>query len=339
MTTIRNTLLAGAALAALAAAVPPQAAAQVVNVYSARHYDSDEPLWQAFQKSTGVRVAEVQADYEKLFQRVKAEGANSPGDVLITVDAGRLEHAVANDLCRPVRSEVLEKAIPASLRHPEGKWFGLTMRARVLVYDKTRTQPSQLSTYEDLADPKWKGKIVVRSSTNVYNQSLTGSVLAALGPEKTLAWAKGIAANLARPPKGGDRDQILAVAAGEGEVAISNTYYFAHLLKAQPDKMKNMAVFFPNQGDRGTHVNVSGACVMKNAPNAANAVRFLEFLVTPEAQKVFAEANFEYPVVAGVPMASVIADFGTFKPDQLNAATFGKNNAEALKIMDLAGWK
>jgi iron(III) transport system substrate-binding protein len=319
------------------------AAAQEVNVYNARHYGTDQQLWDTFTKETGIRVNVVEGNHDELIQRLAAEGANSPADVLITVDAGRLAFAVEKDLFAPTKSDALDSAVPAHLRHPDGLWYGLAVRARVLVYDKARVDPAELSTYEALAEDKFKGRILVRSSTNVYNLSLMGSIIAADGPEKAEAWAKGLVANMARPPEGGDTDQIKAVAAGVGDIAISNTYYFARLLASDKPEEKAMAeklaIFFPNQGDRGTHVNISGAGVLKSAPHKENAVKLLEFLVSPESQRYFADVSFEYPVNPAVKPHAVLAGFGDFKQDTLNAATFAANSAEAAKIMDRAGWK
>ncbi|MBE9156141.1 Fe(3+) ABC transporter substrate-binding protein [Nodosilinea sp. LEGE 06152] len=319
---------------------------RAVNLYSARHYDTDDQLYEGFREATGIRVNLVEAEADQLIERIKSEGQNSPADILMTVDAGRLWRAEQEDLFQPVTSSILNEAIPENLRHPDGLWFGLTKRARVLVYNKATVDPAELSTYEDLADPKWRGRILVRSSTNIYNQSLVGSIIAAHGAEETEEWARGLVANLARNPEGGDTDQIKAVAAGLGDIAISNTYYLARLAKSdKPEEQaiaEQMGVFFPNQGDgpngRGTHVNISGAGVVKTAPNAEAAVQFLEYLASPEAQRIFAEGNNEYPVVEGVAVDSVVAGFGDFKEDSLNASVFGRNNPEALRITDRAGW-
>jgi iron(III) transport system substrate-binding protein len=319
------------------------AGAAEVNIYSARHYDSDQLIYAAFTKATGIQVNAIEGGDAELLERMKAEGRNSPADVLITVDAGRLWRAEEAGILQPVKSEVLEKAIPAQYRDPNGRWFGVSTRARIVVYARDRVKPSDLSTYEDLADPKWKKRLLVRSSNNVYNQSLVGSLLAANGAAATEAWAKAVVANMARPPQGGDLDQLAAVEAGEGDIAISNTYYFARLLaSAKPEdraKAQKLAVFFPNQNGRGTHVNISGVGVAANAPNKAEAIKFLEFLVSPQAQKIFSDANYEYPVVPGVAPNPIIADWGSFKADPLNASVYGKNNPEALKIMDRAGWR
>lgn len=319
------------------------AAAADLNLYTARHYDTDNSLYEGFTKLTGHRVRLVEDSAEKLIERIKAEGVNSPCDIFVTVDAGRLVAAENQGVFQPVKSAVLEEKIPAALRDPEGNWFGFSKRARVIVYNKAKVKPSELSTYEDLADPKWKGRILMRSSTNIYNLSLTGSILAANGPEKTEAWAKGFTANFARPPRGGDTDQIKGAAAGEGDIAISNTYYLARLVNSKKPEDRAVAekvgVFFPNQKGRGTHVNISGAGVCKNSPNRDAAVKFLEYLASPEAQKIFAIGNYEFPVTKGAETHPTLVSWGEFKADDLNAKTFAKNSAEALKIMDRAGWR
>ncbi|HEY9763448.1 MAG TPA: Fe(3+) ABC transporter substrate-binding protein [Trichocoleus sp.] len=314
-----------------------------VNVYSSRHYDSDDVIYKRFTEETGIKVNLIEGEADELTERIKNEGTNSPADVLVTVDAGRLWRAEEQGLFQPIDSEALEKAIPANLRHPQGLWFGMTQRARVIVYNKEAVQPSDLSTYEALADPKWKGRVCIRSSGNIYNQSLLGSMVESDGAEKAEAWAKGLVANLAREPEGGDVDQIKAVAAGQCDVAIVNHYYWARLAKSdKPDDKaatEATALFFPNQGDRGTHVNISGAGVVATAPNKENAVKFLEFLVTPEAQKIFADSNNEYPVLDGVDVDPVVAEMGNFKVDETNVAAYGRNNADVVKIVDRSGWK
>ncbi|MBL8780155.1 MAG: Fe(3+) ABC transporter substrate-binding protein [Alphaproteobacteria bacterium] len=333
--------LLAASFAALLALASAHAAE--VNVYSARHYGSDQALWDAFTKATGVKVNVVEAEHDQLLQRLKSEGAGSPADVLITVDAGRLATAVDAGLLQPVKIPSLEAILPAHLRHPEGYWYGVAVRARVLVYHKDRVKPSDIPTYEVLAEPKFKGKLLVRSGTNIYNLGLVGSMIAAHGPEKTRAWARGIVANLARPPQGGDSDQIKAVAAGVGDVAISNSYYFARLLASEKPEdraiTEKLGVVFPNQGDRGTHVNISGAAVTKGAPNKANAVKLIEFLLSPEAQTLFTNGSLEFPANPKVTPNPILIGFGTFKQDQINAAAFAKNSVEAARIMDEVGWK
>jgi iron(III) transport system substrate-binding protein len=326
--------------------------AQEVNVYSARHYDSDAELFNLFTEQTGIKVNIIEAKAEELIERVKSAGTNSPADVLITVDAGNLWRAEDAGILDAVDSEVLTSAIPENLRHPEGKWFGFATRARVIVYNKETVTPEELSTYEDLASEKWQGRICIRSSSNVYNQSLLASIIASDGEQAAETWAQGIVNNMAREPEGGDTDQITAVAVGECDVAVVNHYYYARMMaSAEPEDdddpvdpnaaevIKNVGIFFPNQGDRGTHVNISGAGVALGAPNRDNAVKFLEFLASPEAQAIFAEQNYEYPVVAGVPASEEIQGFGEFKADTLNVATYGENNPLAVQIMDRVGWK
>lgn len=313
-----------------------------LNLYSARHYDTDNALYQGFTNSTNTQVNLIEAEADPLIERIKSEGANSPADVLITVDAGRLWRAEQDGLFEPVSSTILQESIPENLRHPQGLWFGLSKRARVIYYDKSKVNPAELSTYEDLADPKWQGQILVRSSTNIYNQSLVGSILEANGPEATEEWVRGVVANFARPPEGNDTAQILSCAAGVGSLAIANTYYYVRLLKsedpAEREAAERIGVFFPNQRDRGTHVNISGAGVLKTAPNKAAAVQFIEYLVSPQAQEIFALGNNEYPVLPGVAVDSTVQGLGEFKEDTLNASIFGRNNEEALRIMDRAGW-
>jgi iron(III) transport system substrate-binding protein len=316
---------------------------QEVNLYSARHYDTDRQIYESFTKKTGIKVNLVEADADKLIERIKGEGAKSPADVLITVDAGRLWRAQQSGLLVPISSKVLTAAVSASLREPQGHWFGLSKRARVIVYNKAKVKPSELSTYEALADSKWKGRLLSRSSTHVYNQSLVGSILAANGPQKTEQWARGIVDNFARPPEGNDTAQIKAVASGVADLTLVNTYYVARLIKSSKAEDKDVAskvgVFFPNQKGRGTHINISGGGVVKTAPNRQAAIKFLEHLVSKEAQEIFAKSNNEYPVISGVGVDSAVAGLGKFKEDKLNAAVIGRNNAEALKIMDRAGWK
>lgn len=314
-----------------------------VNVYSARHYDTDEALIDNFTKKTGIQVNVIEGKEDELLERIKSEGANGQADVFITVDAGRLWRAEEEDVLQPIASPVLEKAIPANLRHPNGLWFGLTERARIIVYNKKNVKPSELSTYEALAQPEWKGRVCVRSSNNVYNQSLLSSMIESDGPAAAEKWAEGLVANFAREPEGGDIDQIKAVAAGQCDVAITNHYYVARLAESKDPQeqaaAKQVGVFFPNQNGRGTHVNISGAGVVASAPHQENAVKFLEYLVTPEAQKIFAEGNNEYPVVAGVPTDPILNQYGDFKSDSINVSAYGRNSPEAVKIADRAGWK
>ncbi len=314
-----------------------------INLYSARHYDTDKTLYSGFTQATGIRVNVIEAEADALIERIRNEGRNSPADVLMTVDAGRLWRAQQAGMFQPVNSAVLNKAVPANLRDPQGNWFGLSRRARVLIYNKAKVKPAQLSTYEDLATPKWRKQVLTRSSSNVYSQSLTGALIAIHGAKKTEDWAKGIATNLARPPQGGDTDQIRACAAGVGSVAIANHYYLMRLMASNKPEDKavveKVALFFPNQRTQGTHVNICGAGVVRNAPNRAAAIRFLEYLVSPQAQAQFARGNFELPVVRGVQLDPLVARLGNFKAETVSAAVFGRNNPEALKIMDRAGWR
>lgn len=338
-------LLVGAAIAAagLAGFAQSALAQGELNLYSSRHYNTDEALYSDFTKATGIKINRIEAGEDQLMQRMKTEGDKSPADVLLTVDAGRLWRAQEMGLLQPIQSAALSQAIPEHLREPSGLWFGFSKRARVIVVNKGKIAAGEITRYEDLANPKWKGKILVRSSTHVYNQSLVGSMIAANGEAATEAWARGVVANLAREPKGGDTDQLKALAAGEGDIAISNTYYVARLLNSAKDEDKaiaaKLAVIFPNQRDRGTHVNISAAGVARHAPNKANAIKFLEYLATKQAQEYFAKGNFEFPVAGGVSMHPVIQPWAEFKEDRLNAAVFGKNNEAALKLTDRAGWK
>jgi iron(III) transport system substrate-binding protein len=314
-----------------------------VNIYSSRHYNTDARLYDGFTQQTGIKVNLIEGKDDELIERIKSEGENSPADILITVDAGRLWRAEQAGIFAPVTSQTLTSQIPASLRHPNNLWFGFSKRARVIMYNKDRVDPAQLSTYEDLADPKWKGKILIRSSSNIYNQSLVASLIEIHGEQQTEEWCRGLVANLARSPQGGDTDQIEALAAGFGDLAVANTYYLARYGKDQSRKaqaiFEKVGVFFPNQSDRGTHVNISGGGLMKSAPNQENGVKFLEYLVSPSAQEFFSQGNNEYPVVEGTAIDSVVASFGEFKADTTNVAVYGKNNALAVKIMDRAGWK
>jgi iron(III) transport system substrate-binding protein len=339
----RHLLAAGAASAGLLAAPSILRAASEINLYSSRHYDTDETFYTNFTRLTGIGINRIEAKAEELIERMKAEGANSPADVFITVDAGNIERANVDGLLQPVTSDTLTKAIPAHLRHPDGSWFGFSKRARVIVVAKDRMKPEDVPTYESLADEKVKGKLLIRSSGNIYNQSLMGSIIAADGAEQAEAWARGIVANMARAPKGGDTDQIKAVAAGEGDVAVANSYYLGRLIVSDNAEDREIAskvqIVFPNQNGRGTHVNISGGGVARHAKNVEGAVKFLEYLVSDEAQMLFASGNVEYPVVEGVKLPAPLDTFGNFKEDTLDAQKYAALNAEAVQIMDRAGWK
>lgn len=332
---------AGGALLAAPALVRAQE--RVVNLYSARHYDSDKTLFSEFTRATGIRVAVVEAGADALLERLRTEGVNSPADVLLTVDAGRIEAAKSAGLLQPLASPAMIAAVPAHLRDAENQWFAVSKRARVIMYDIRSTNPAELSTYEALADHKWRGAILTRSSTNIYSQSWTGSMIAALGEAKAEEWARGVTANMARPPRGGDLDQIRGLAAGEGKLAISNTYYLGNLVTsgvpADRELSERIGVFFPNQGDRGTHVNITAAGLTRHARNPELAKALIEYLVSPGAQRHLAVGNSEYPVVVGAEIPPHIAKWGTFKEDPLNAGVFARNNAQALRLMDRAGWK
>ncbi len=316
----------------------------VVNVYSGRHYQSDEALYAGFTKATGIKVNRIEASEDAIIERIRNEGARSPADVMITVDAGRLWRAEQLGLFQPVKSETLEKRIPESLRHQEGQWFGFSTRARVIAYNKARVRPGEISTYEELADPKWKGRVCMRSSTSIYNLSLMGALIDHLGEARAEAWAKGVRANLAQDPKGGDTDQLKAVAAGLCDVTVSNQYYYARLARsAKPDERQvaeRLGIAFPNQASWGTHVNISGAGVLKHAPHREAAVRFLEYLASDEAQRYFADGNNEWPVVRGVKVDNpVLNALGDFKADRINVAVLGKNQPSSQKIYDRVAWK
>lgn len=326
-----------------AGAEEAQETAGVVNVYSHRHYDADRELFRRFTESTGIAVNVVTASADELITRLENEGAGSPADLLITVDAGRLHRAKERGLLQPVRSEVLEANIPEHLRDRDGQWFGLTQRARILAYHTGRVQPETLSGYEALAEPQWNDRVLIRSSSNVYNQSLLASIIAHDGPEAAEQWASGVVENMARRPSGGDTDQIKAVAAGAGDVAVVNTYYLARLAESEDPEERRVAeqigAFFPGQDGRGTHINVSGAGVTRSSKNRENAVRLLEFLSGDEAQRLFAEANQEYPVKPDVPWSETLRAWGEFRPDSLDLTRLGELNAEAVRIFDRVGWR
>ncbi len=340
--TLRAKIAAGLIAAGCMGSAADAWAAEEVNVYTTRQEVLIRPLLDTFEQETGIRVNVVFAK-EGVIERMKSEGANSPADAILTADVGYMLQAKSEGLLQPIQSEVLNAAIPSQYRDPEGTWYGLALRARPIMYAKDRVDPSELSTYEDLADPKWKGRICIRSSSNIYNQSLVSSMIAAQGVEKVEEWAKGFVANFAREPAGGDRDQIMAVAAGECDIAIANTYYLAGMLSgddaAQKEAAQKVAVFWPNQDGRGVHVNISGGGVTASAQHVDNAVKLLEFMVSDEAQKIYAEAVNEYPVKPGIPASDAVAGFGEYKADPLDLAVIGEHNVEAVRLMDRAGWR
>ncbi len=316
---------------------------QVVNVYTHRHYEADNELYKKFTDETGIKVNVINANADELIQRLESEGSNSPADILITVDGGRLNRAMDKGLLQPVQSEILNRNIPEQFRERSGHWYGMTYRARIIVHSKDRVPAGQILNYEDLADPKWKGKILVRSSEHVYNQSLTASMILADGEEKAAEWAKGLVANFARSPKGNDRDQVKAIAAGEGDIAIVNSYYIGLMLHSENEEEKKAAegitLVFPNQDNRGTHINISAAGVTRHAPNKENAIRFLEFLSGEQAQGVFAGTNYEYPANTAIPFPGQLQAWGDFRKDTASISLIGRNNEKAVLLMEAAGWK
>jgi iron(III) transport system substrate-binding protein len=338
----RQLFAAGAATLALGALALPAHAAGEVNIYSYRQEVLIRPLLDEFTKATGIKVNIVYVK-DAGIERLKAEGKASPADVVLTVDVANLVQLDEAGLLQSAASPTLEKNIPAQYRDPKGKWFGLSLRARVVVYNPARVKPDELSTYEALADSNWAKRICVRSSGHTYNLALVSSLIAANGAAKTQEWANGFAKNLARNPTGGDRDQIQAVAAGVCDLAIVNTYYLAgmHASKDAKEQAAAKAVkpFFPNQDGRGTHVNISGAAVTASAKNKDSAVKLIEFLSSDAAQKIYADKVFEYPVKPGIEPNEILLGFGAFKADTLPLATLGETRAEALKIVDRAGWR
>ncbi|MEM8566087.1 MAG: Fe(3+) ABC transporter substrate-binding protein [Bacteroidota bacterium] len=315
---------------------------QVVNVYTHRHYEVDQRLFKQFEEETGIKVNVVNANADELIQKMEAEGNASPADVLITVDAGRLARAKEKGLLQASNSEFLTSIIPDHLKDSGNQWFALTKRARIIVYAKDRVTPEELSTYEALTDEKWQGKVLIRSSANIYNQSLLASIIANTGEDKARNWVAGMVENMARTPKGNDRDQVKAVAAGEGDLTVVNTYYLGRMLNSKDplevDAGNKVGIFFPNQDDRGAHVNISGAGVAKYAPNKENAVKFIEFLASKPAQEVFARANYEYPIHPEVPPTELLQSWGNFKEDQLPLSKLGKYNKLANLIFDAGSW-
>ena len=314
-----------------------------VNVYSHRHYEADDALYAKFTKETGIKVNIVKASADALIERIKAEGESSPADILITADAGRLVRAQSAGILQKAESKILDKQVPENMRDDSGHWFGFTVRARVLIYSKERIKPSDLSTYEDLADPKWKGRLLARSSSNIYNQSLLASIIANNGKSEAIKWAAAVRKNMARPPEGSDRDQMRAVAAGIGDVAIANTYYVGLLVNSSNPKDREVAskvgVYFPNQKGRGTHVNVSGGGLVKWSKNKSNAIKLLEFLTGPAAQEKFPVTTYEFPLQISSTDSDLLKSWGKFKADSLSLSKLGELNSEAVKAFALANWK
>ena len=340
----KRPFLAAVLAAACCACLPATAQEKVLNLYSSRHYNTDEALYANFTKQTGIRINRIEAPEDALLERLRNEGAASPADVLVTVDAGRLWRAEQLGLFQPVKSATLDARIPAPLRQPDGLWFGFSTRARVIVYSKELVKAGEVKGYEDLADPKWKGKVCMRSSSNMYNLSLMSAQIDHFGEAGAEAWAKGVVANFARAPKGGDTDQIKAVAAGECALSAANTYYYVRMLKStkadERAAIDRVGVIWPNQENRGAHVNISGAGVLKTSRNRDAAVKFLEYVASDDAQRYFANGNNEFSVVASVAVDNKeLASLGKFKADQINVSAFGRNQPAAQKVYDRAGWR
>ena len=342
---IRSRLtLALAAVGALAlASCGSEPDAGEVNLYTARHYDSDLRLYEMFTEATGIRINRIEGNPDQLIARMTAEGANSPADVFVAADAGALWRAQEAGLFQPVQSEVLNERIPANLRAPDGSWYGFSRRARVVAYDTADVQPDEVDTYEELASPRFRGRLCVRSSDSVYNLSLVGALIEAWGVDKTRDWVRGIVANMARPPEGGDRDQIRAVAAGVCDVALTNSYYFIRMASGDDEGDRQVTstvrLAFPSLDGQGSHVNVSGGGVAANAPNRDNAVRLLEFLASAEAQTLVSQQNNEYPASPDVPAPAPVDAYADFEAHPMPVSAYGPNQAAAQNLMTEAGWR
>jgi len=317
-----------------------------VNIYTSRHYDADDLLYEQFTKKTGIKVNIISGKGSALIERLKAEGANSPGDVFFTVDAGNLANFQKQGYLQPIQSEAIKQIVPVELRGENDEWVAVAKRARVIFYNPELVDENEIKNinYEDLSKDTWKGKIVIRSSSNMYNQSLVSSLISNLGIEKTEEWAKGLVSNFSRKPQGNDRSQIMAVANKKASIAIANTYYIGIMLSGkggqdQLNAANKVKIAFPNQGNRGTHINISGGGVLKYSPNRENAEKFLEFLLSPEAQNHIVNNTFEYPVLSTVKPHPLIENFGEFKMDKTSVADFGKYNPDAVKLMDRVNWQ
>lgn len=315
----------------------------VVNIYSSRHYDTDLRLYSDFTRQTGIKVNRIEAKSNALIERIKTEGNFSPADLLITVDAGVLWRAENEGIIQSISSPVLDARIPTHLRHPEGLWYGLSKRARVIIYNKDKGRPEYLETYEDLAHPSHKGTICMRSSSNIYNISLLSSFISNMGATEAKDWAEAVVNNFARKPQSNDSGQIEAVASGICGVSLVNSYYLARYAKSddpiKQDIFDSLGIIFPNQDDRGTHVNISGAALAKYAPNKENAIRFMEYLTSESAQRYFANGNNEYPIIDLGDTSSAVQSLGTFAEDKLNVGELGKNQVKAIEIYDSVGWQ
>ena len=317
-----------------------------VNIYTSRHYEADNELYEMFTAKTGISVNIISGSGNALMERLKAEGSNSPGDIFFTVDAGNLSRFQKEGFLQEIISEKVNNIVPKELRGPNNEWIAVAKRARVIFYNPESVSEEEIKniSYESLAESKWRNRVVIRSSSNMYNQSLVASLISAYGIEETERWAKNLVNNFFRVPQGNDRAQILAVANGLADVAVANTYYYGIMLSGrggpvQLEAARKVKIIFPNQSNRGSHVNISGGGILKFSPNKMNAVKFLEFLLTEEAQKHIVNNTFEYPVLDGVKAHPLIEQFGKFKEDQISVAKFGELNPEAVRLMDRAGWK
>jgi len=315
----------------------------MVNLYTDRHYDTDAELYAQFTEETGIEVNVIKGKGDELIERLTREDVDTEADLLITADAGRLFRAKDAGLLQTVESEVVNGNVPSNLRDKDNEWIGLTVRGRVLVYAKDRVTPDMLSTYEALTGPEWDGKVLVRASSNIYNQSLLASFIEVNGEEAAKEWAAGLVNNMAREPQGNDRAQATAVVAGEGDVAIMNTYYIGKMLNSEnPEEVtvaENVGIFFPNQDTTGTHINVSGAGLAKHSKNKENAVKLIEFLTSEKAQGTFSSANYEYPVNANVEPSELLKSWGEFKAQDINLSVLGENNLRAVEIFNEVNWQ
>jgi iron(III) transport system substrate-binding protein len=328
---------------AIAASTLTAAQAQELNLYSSRHYDTDERLYSDFTEMTGITINRIEGNADELIARMEAEGANSPADVFLTVDTVRLARAANMGLLQPIESEVLETRVPGYLQDDENRWFAFSQRARIIFYDKTDVQNPPL-TYQALADDQYEGMVCIRSATNVYTQNIVAALIAHLGAEATQAWAAGVVENFARAPQGGDTDQLRGIASGECDIAMSNTYYYSRIIRegddqVTPEQLANIGWVFPNQNDIGAHMNISGGGVAANAPNRDNAIAFLEYLASDQAQQYFSAGNDEYPAVAGVGLAPSVAALGIFRPDTIDLSDIAANVDAAVEVLNNSGWE
>lgn len=314
-----------------------------LNIYSSRHYDTDLELYDKFTEETGIELNLIEGSSDELIERMRNEGVNSPADVVITVDAGRLWRAKEADVLQPINSEYLNEVIPAQFRDVDDMWVGLSERVRGIIYRKENVNPDDLNGYLELADEEWEGRLCVRSSNNIYNQSLVASLIESHGEERVEEWAEGLVNNFARDPQGGDTDQIKAVAAGLCDVAIANHYYLARLMQSDDPQDQEVAnevgIHFPSAEDGGAHVNISGAGIAANSPNRENAIRFIEFLATEEAQQLYSIGNNEFPILENMELPGVLGEFGSYESDAVNVTSYGENNPLAIRLMDRVGWR